>query len=85
MQRVFVRIPCQSASGNTHLEAVTESSEVMNSFNAYFFLVIRARSRLPAHVVSIYETQNWAEIAQKVAGVAVSCGLIAGGVSENIV
>lgn len=33
-------------------------AEVMNSFNAYFFLVIRARSRLPAHVVSIYETQN---------------------------
>jgi len=34
------------------------SMAVMNAFNAYFFLVIRARARLPAHVVSIYETQN---------------------------
>ena len=40
-----------------HLATVAVT-EVMNSFNAYFFLVIRARSRLPAHVVSIYETQN---------------------------
>lgn len=37
---------------------ISMMAEVMNSFNAYFFLVIRARSRLPAHVVSIYETQN---------------------------
>lgn len=40
---------------------ISTMAEVMNSFNAYFFLVIRARSRLPAHVVSIYETQNWSE------------------------
>eukprot|EP00913_Durusdinium_trenchii_P012318 g11563.t1 len=34
------------------------SMAVMNAFNAYFFLVIRARARLPAHLVASYETQN---------------------------
>ena len=32
------------------------SMAVMNAFNAYFFLVIRSRARLPAHLVAKYET-----------------------------
>ena len=31
------------------------SIAVMNAFNAYFFLVIRSRARLPAHLVAKYE------------------------------
>ena len=42
-QGVLFRIPLQ---------------QVMNAFNAYFFLVVRARARLPAQVVASWEARS---------------------------
>ena len=36
----------------------TPRQQVMNAFNAYFFLVVRARARLPAQVVASWETRS---------------------------
>lgn len=59
----FSRMQLQTANTNPFsrtdwMQLYFWSMAVMNAFNAYFFLVVRARARLPAQVVASWEARS---------------------------